>query len=62
MQVVADAQRRATWPHCIRFDKLDDLVQNANAVHFTGQVRIDNEEIFDILDEMRGALGRARTR
>ena len=42
-------------------DKLDDFVQNAHSVHFTKEVRIDDDQVFDILDEMRGALGRART-
>jgi hypothetical protein len=41
-------------------DKLDDLVQHAHPVLFTKQVRIDPEAMFDILDEMRAALGRAR--
>src|SRR5437762_5564967 len=34
-------------------DKLDDLVHNAKAVPLTDQVRIDREEIYDILDQMR---------
>jgi hypothetical protein len=34
-------------------DKLDDLIHNAKAVPLTGQVRIDREEIYEILDQMR---------
>jgi hypothetical protein len=34
-------------------DKLDDLVHNAKSVPLTGQVRIDREEIYEILDQMR---------
>src|SRR5947208_3046065 len=37
----------------VLIDKLDDLVHNAKAVPLTDQVRIDREEIYDILDEMR---------
>jgi fructose-specific phosphotransferase system component IIB len=34
-------------------DKLDDLVHNAKTVPLTDQVRIDKQEIYDILDQMR---------
>jgi hypothetical protein len=34
----------------VLIDKLDDLVHNAKAVPLTDQVRIDREEIYDILD------------
>src|SRR5881397_2729072 len=37
----------------VLIDKLDDLVHNAKAVPLTDQVRIDREEIYDILDQMR---------
>src|SRR6476646_4506780 len=36
--------------------KLDDLVHNAKAVPLTDQVRIDREEIYDILDQMRATI------
>ena len=35
----------------VLIDKLDDLVHNAKAVPLTDQVRIDREEIYDILDQ-----------
>src|SRR4026208_2163249 len=38
----------------VLIDKLDDLVHNAKAVPLTDQVRIDREEIYDILAQMRG--------
>lgn len=34
-------------------DRLDDLVHNAKAVPLSDQVRIDREQIFDLLDQMR---------
>jgi hypothetical protein len=37
-------------------DQLDDMVQNAKAIPLTDHVRVDKEEIFDILDQMRAAL------
>ena len=37
-------------------DKLDDLVHNAKAVPLTDQVRIDRDEIYDILDQMRATI------
>ena len=40
----------------VLIDKLDDLVHNAKAVPLTDQVRIDREEIYDILDQMRAEL------
>src|SRR5262249_46902196 len=40
----------------VRIDKLDDLVQNARAVPLTDQVRVDKEEIYDILDQMRATI------
>ena len=40
----------------VLIDKLDDLVHNAKAVPLTDQVRIDREEIYEILDEMRATI------
>src|SRR5829696_3967923 len=36
--------------------KLDQLVHNAKAVPLTDQVRIDREEIWEILDQMRATI------
>jgi vacuolar-type H+-ATPase subunit H len=40
----------------VLIDKLDDVVHNAKAVPLTDQVRIDREEIYDILDQMRATI------
>src|SRR3954447_16946953 len=40
----------------VLIDKLHDLVHNAKAVPLTDQVRIDREEIYDILDQMRATI------
>src|ERR1700750_2542164 len=40
----------------VLIDKLDDLVHNAKAVPLTDQVRIDREEIYEILDKMRATI------
>src|SRR5213083_1978550 len=40
----------------VLIDKLDDLVHNAKAVPLPDQVRIDREEIYDILDQMRATI------
>src|SRR4051794_38619747 len=40
----------------VLIDKLDDLVHNAKSVPLTDQVRIDREEIYDILDQMRATI------
>ena len=40
----------------VLIDKLDDLVHNARAVPLTDQVRVDKEEIYDILDQMRATI------
>jgi cell division septum initiation protein DivIVA len=40
----------------VLIDKLDDLVHNARAVPLTDQVRVDKEEIHDLLDEMRATI------
>ena len=36
--------------------KIDDLVHNAKPVPLTDQVRVDKEEIYDILDQMRATI------
>ena len=40
----------------VLIDRLDDLVHNAKAVPLTDQVRLDREEIYDILDQMRATI------
>ena len=40
----------------VLIDKLDDLVHNAKSVMMTDQVRVDKEEIYDILDQMRATI------
>jgi F0F1-type ATP synthase membrane subunit b/b' len=40
----------------VLIDKLDDLVHQAKAVPLTDQVRIDREEIWEILDQMRATI------
>ncbi len=40
----------------VLIDKLDDLVHNAKPVPMTDQVRVDKEEIYDILDQMRATI------
>ena len=40
----------------VLIDKLDDLVHTAKAVPMTDQVRINREEIYDILDQMRATI------
>ena len=40
----------------VLIDRLDDLLHNAKAVPLTDQVRIDREEIFGILDQMRATI------
>src|SRR5919108_2192049 len=40
----------------VLIDKLDDLVHNAKAVPLTDQVRLDREEIYEILDQMRATI------
>src|SRR5262249_52629895 len=40
----------------VLIDNLDDLVHNAKAVPLTDQVRIDRDEIYDILDQMRATI------
>ena len=40
----------------VLIDKLDDLVHNAKPMPLTDQVRVDKEEIYDILDQMRATI------
>jgi F0F1-type ATP synthase membrane subunit b/b' len=40
----------------VLIDKLDDLVHNAKGVPMTDQVRIDRDEIYDVLDQMRATI------
>src|SRR3954466_13084860 len=40
----------------VLIDKLDDLVHNAKGVPLTDSVRVDKEEIYDILDQMRATI------
>jgi vacuolar-type H+-ATPase subunit H len=40
----------------VLIDKLDELVHGAKAVPLTDQVRIDREEIWEILDQMRASI------
>ena len=40
----------------VLIDKLDDLVHNARPVPLTDQVSVDNEEIYDLLDQMRATI------
>jgi cell division septum initiation protein DivIVA len=40
----------------VLIDKLDDVVHNAKQVPLTDQVRVDKEEIYDILDQMRATI------
>src|SRR5881275_3155848 len=40
----------------VLIDKLDDLVHNAKPFPLTDQVRVDKEEIYDILDQMRATI------
>ena len=40
----------------VLIDKLDDLVHNAKQVPLTDTVRVDKEEIYDILDQMRATI------
>ena len=40
----------------VLIDKLDDTVHNAKSVPLTDQVRVDKEEVYDILDQMRATI------
>ena len=37
-------------------DQLDDLLHNAKAIPLTDQVRVDREEVYDLLDQLRATL------
>src|SRR3954467_15780929 len=40
----------------VLIDKLDDLVHNARPIPFSDSVRVDKEEIYDLLDQMRATI------
>jgi vacuolar-type H+-ATPase subunit H len=40
----------------VLIDKLDDLIHNAKQIPLTENVRVDREEIYDILDQMRATI------
>jgi len=40
----------------VLIDKLDQLIHNAKAVPLTETVRVDREEVYDILDQMRASI------
>jgi len=40
----------------VLIDKLDDLIHNAKPFPLTDQVRVDKEEIYDLLDQMRATI------
>jgi cell division septum initiation protein DivIVA len=40
----------------VLIDKLDDQIHNARPVPLTDQVRVDREEIYDLLDQMRATI------
>src|SRR5215467_12724675 len=40
----------------VLIDKLDDLVHNAKPVPLSDTVRVDKEEIYDLLDQMRATI------
>jgi cell division septum initiation protein DivIVA len=40
----------------VLIDKLDDTIHNAKPVPLTDQVRVDKEEVYDILDQMRATM------
>ena len=40
----------------VLIDKLDDLIHNAKPVPMSDRVRVDKEEIYDILDQMRATI------
>jgi hypothetical protein len=40
----------------VLIDKLDDQIHTAKPVPLTDQVRVDKEEIYDILDQMRATV------
>src|SRR5881392_1669546 len=40
----------------VLIDKLDDLVHNAKSVPLTDQVRVESDEIYEIIDQMRATI------
>jgi vacuolar-type H+-ATPase subunit H len=40
----------------VLIDKLDDLIHNAKTVPLTDTVRVEKEEMYDILDQMRASI------
>jgi len=40
----------------VLIDKLDDLVHNAKTIPLSDSVRVDKDEIYDILDQMRATI------
>ena len=40
----------------VLLDTLDDLIHNAKPIPLTGQVRMDKEGIYDILDQIRATI------
>lgn len=40
----------------VLIDKLDDLIHNAKQIPLTENVRVDREEIYDLLDQMRSTI------
>jgi len=40
----------------VMIDALDDLVRNAKPIRLTSQVRVDKQEIYDILDQIRATV------
>lgn len=40
----------------VLIDKLDDLIHNAKPIPLSDNVRVDREEIYDLLDQMRATI------
>lgn len=40
----------------VLIDKLDDLIHNAKSVPLTDTVRVEKEDVYDILDQMRASI------
>ncbi len=40
----------------VLIDKLDDQIHNSKRVPLTDEVRVDREEIYDVLDQMRATI------
>jgi hypothetical protein len=37
-------------------DQLDNVISKAKAVPLTNQVRVDREQVYDLLDQLRAAI------